>query len=121
MVRRPPRSPLFPYTTLFRSGGGRGRRSASTSGVQAGEQRTDRGRGARDPQQRRPASSHARTTSPSRTRSEEHTSELQSLRHLVCRLLLEKKKKKTRPTQREQREEEKQERTRTTPIRSRPK
>src|SRR5258705_7777868 len=74
MIRRPPRSTLFPYTTLFRS-------------VQVA-----RRRGAHQParlQQRR------RGTLPrERQRSEEHTSELQSLRHLVCRLLLEKKKNK---------------------------
>src|SRR5476649_2187923 len=68
MIRRPPRSTLFPYTTLFRSS------------------------------PRTPPSRPARTTSspPSRTisRSEEHTSELQSHSDLVCRLLLEKKKKK---------------------------
>src|SRR5438874_11172790 len=64
MIRRPPRSTLFPYTTLFRShahGGGP------------------------DPA--------ARTVGPDGQRSEEHTSELQSRRDLVCRLLLEKKKK----------------------------
>src|SRR3990170_5255961 len=64
MIRRPPRSTLFPYTTLFRSGGG-GRS----------------GRGAEVPRDPRPL-----------CRSEEHTSELQSPDHLVCRLLLEKKK-----------------------------
>src|SRR2546422_3675274 len=81
MIRRPPRSTLFPYTTLFRSiaapahlrdahlaDGGAARRGG------AGERRE-----------------------PGRLRSEEHTSELQSRLHLVCRLLLEKKKKK-RPT-----------------------
>src|SRR5215472_17910173 len=66
MIRRPPRSTLFPYTTLFRS---------CPAGVGGGE----RPAGTRGPLQPR--------------RSEEHTSELQSLRHLVCRLLLEKKKK----------------------------
>src|SRR5262245_64959662 len=77
MIRRPPRSTLFPYTTLFRSDAGalvekRQRsdghlqRLGGLAGVLAG------------------------------LRSEEHTSELQSLRHLVCRLLLEKKKKKKR-------------------------
>src|SRR2546427_8181556 len=81
MIRRPPRSTLFPYTTLFRSEGaprGRGRRRlpASTST-----------RPARFPPRRR-----ARRRS--RDRSEEHTSELQSQSNLVCRLLLEKKKKK---------------------------
>src|SRR5437899_3599232 len=69
MIRRPPRSTLFPYTTLFRS----------PAGAAA----------ARDPGSARP-SSRPRPGG----RSEEHTSELQSLRHLVCRLLLEKKKKK---------------------------
>src|SRR5258705_6477458 len=65
MIRRPPRSTLFPYTTLFRS-----------------PAREDQA----DPP---PPSRH----DPPLGRSEEHTSELQSLRHLVCRLLLEKKKK----------------------------
>src|SRR6266702_8001384 len=66
MIRRPPRSTLFPYTTLFRP---RSRAGARRS------PRGDRGRRRR------------------RARSEEHTSELQSRGHLVCRLLLEKKKK----------------------------
>src|SRR5947209_9079554 len=75
MIRRPPRSTLFPYTTLFRSrsvraapGGRRGRASG-----------TDR-----QPSSRSPAAATSR--------SEEHTSELQSRQYLVCRLLLEKKK-----------------------------
>src|SRR3712207_8560602 len=97
MIRRPPRSTLFPYTTLFRSGDpgqqvppegaarrrrvrlqvlpaplGRGR-------VPAPGGRRDGGRSSRD-----------------QDRSEEHTSELQSRQYLVCRLLLEKKKKKTK-------------------------
>src|SRR5260221_10563006 len=70
MIRRPPRSTLFPYTTLFRSGARQSRRVPH-----------DRARG-------RPA---ARLLG--RPRSEEHTSELQSHSDLVCRLLLEKKKK----------------------------
>src|SRR6266481_756665 len=74
MIRRPPRSTLFPYTTLFRSP-----RSSPT------------------------ASTGAKSTSPSPAaptarRSEEHTSELQSQFHLVCRLLLEKKKNKKLPS-----------------------
>src|SRR5215510_15468368 len=74
MIRRPPRSTLFPYTTLFRSRrGGACARSA---------QRT--------------SASHARPHPPA-PRSEEHTSELQSRGHLVCRLLLEKKKKHPHP------------------------
>src|SRR5438309_5335303 len=71
MIRRPPRSTLFPYTTLFRS------RGAGTW-VRAGVQRVS-----------------LRHSGPGAAgRSEEHTSELQSQFHLVCRLLLEKKKKK---------------------------
>src|SRR2546429_3859337 len=75
MIRRPPRSTLFPYTTLFRSPR---RRTAWSSA------RITRASGSRSRYGRR------RSTS----RSEEHTSELQSRLHLVCRLLLEKKKKK---------------------------
>src|SRR5215469_17608111 len=71
MIRRPPRSTLFPYTTLFRSGG----RCPSTRCI-AG----------------RTGPSTPATTPRGATRSEEHTSELQSRRDLVCRLLLEKKK-----------------------------
>src|SRR2546429_6876240 len=77
MIRRPPRSTLFPYTTLFRS--------AST---------TSSWHSTSPP--KRCASSTTRTTTA--RRSEEHTSELQSRLHLVCRLLLEKKKKKTHKT-----------------------
>src|SRR5256885_3867843 len=76
MIRRPPRSTLFPYTTLFRS---------LTKNV---EQR----RRANGVERRRRAE-----TSSKRRRSEEHTSELQSPCNLVCRLLLEKKKKFSRP------------------------
>src|SRR5256885_12972090 len=76
MIRRPPRSTLFPYTTLFRSP--RHRRSTS-----AGRSRT-----ARQPRRERAP----RAPYPG-SRSEEHTSELQSPCNLVCRLLLEKKKK----------------------------
>src|SRR5688572_32524882 len=85
MIRRPPRSTLFPYTTLFRSCQGRGRQGGvfpehfarfpplghRQIAEIAGSERNVRGR-----------------------RSEEHTSELQSQSNLVCRLLLEKKKKK---------------------------
>src|SRR2546430_8528456 len=78
MIRRPPRSTLFPYTTLFRS---RGR-------VQAGRVRHP-GAAARSPRGGAGAPGGAR-------RSEEHTSELQSQSNLVCRLLLEKKKENTK-------------------------
>src|SRR5437660_9008750 len=85
MIRRPPRSTLFPYTTLFRSirayaVARRGRRRRRSSG-------------------RSTHPGHLRKVAPARKaphgwpRSEEHTSELQSRGHLVCRLLLEKKKK----------------------------
>src|SRR5256714_11024912 len=80
MIRRPPRSTLFPYTTLFRS-----------HGVQCAAARSG---------SLRPRAEAGRTGDPCRhdrchaCRSEEHTSELQSLAYLVCRLLLEKKKKK---------------------------
>src|SRR2546422_8536347 len=83
MIRRPPRSTLFPYTTLFRS-------------VLAGHDPTIfstllRSRGTRPFYQ-------VRLGADTRARSEEHTSELQSRLHLVCRLLLEKKKKKPSTT-----------------------
>src|SRR5690349_22560641 len=74
MIRRPPRSTLFPYTTLFRSQGG-------------------------GPVLNNAEKGYAWTTYPER-RSEEHTSELQSRRDLVCRLLLEKKKKTLNTTHR---------------------
>src|SRR2546430_4455906 len=79
MIRRPPRSTLFPYTTLFRS---KVREAAET--VRAGHQRVS-GRAIQ-------AGGHGHAGG---SRSEEHTSELQSQSNLVCRLLLEKKKKKT--------------------------
>src|SRR3712207_7036043 len=97
MIRRPPRSTLFPYTTLFRSvlfaaalllpacggssGGGTDEGTLvldfTPNAVHVGSTRRWR----------------ATSTAPSRSRSEEHTSELQSRQYLVCRLLLEKKKK----------------------------
>src|SRR2546422_7566672 len=91
MIRRPPRSTLFPYTTLFRSRPRGGRRA----------HHLHPGGGARDPalararaRARLTCSSSATSSRRSRwsSRSEEHTSELQSRLHLVCRLLLEKKK-----------------------------
>src|SRR2546425_7764921 len=87
MIRRPPRSTLFPYTTLFRSG---------ARPPPAGEPPLP---GSGDPWRQRhrarwPPAGPAPTRRGARsTRSEEHTSELQSLAYLVCRLLLEKKKK----------------------------
>src|SRR3712207_7687323 len=79
MIRRPPRSTLFPYTTLFRS---------SARGIRS---RTPR-RPCRRRARRRPGGLPTRARRPGRRRSEEHTSELQSRQYLVCRLLLEKKK-----------------------------
>src|SRR3989442_3041790 len=88
MIRRPPRSTLFPYTTLFRSARGRGHARPPRGGRRWLCARPGRrGHRRRRERQRDPA--------PPRSRSEEHTSELQSRPHLVCRLLLEKKKKKT--------------------------
>src|SRR3712207_7236004 len=88
MIRRPPRSTLFPYTTLFRSTPGRdppgtaGRPDPSTRRTRSPTSARGPGRvAARPPSPRPPA-----------PRSEEHTSELQSRQYLVCRLLLEKKK-----------------------------
>src|SRR2546422_8107395 len=87
MIRRPPRSTLFPYTTLFRSprgGGGLFRRRSPVASCAC------RGpRGAARP----PAGGAVLSRHREAHRSEEHTSELQSRLHLVCRLLLEKKKK----------------------------
>src|SRR2546427_1484972 len=89
MIRRPPRSTLFPYTTLFRSERGRSRV------LRAHVVRT-RVRGAR-PESTDRAVRHLIQSEegyrPGAARSEEHTSELQSQSNLVCRLLLEKKKK----------------------------
>src|SRR3712207_8343562 len=92
MIRRPPRSTLFPYTTLFRS----------EAGVPAGPRHPDRDLAAvgdQDLAQRAATLRQAHDTclpsaaaAESRGRSEEHTSELQSRQYLVCRLLLEKKK-----------------------------
>src|SRR3712207_8415299 len=79
MIRRPPRSTHFPYTTLFRSpGGGRGQ-TAGQHGL-GGRQATDRHGG------------HVLRVFRAEVRSEEHTAELQSRQYLVCRLLLEKKR-----------------------------
>src|SRR5438445_3151095 len=79
MIRRPPRSTLFPYTTLFRSWIG-------PRWVRASPPRSP----CCSPRSSRPIGRRSRSSS----RSEEHTSELQSRQYLVCRLLLEKKKKK---------------------------
>src|SRR3712207_7608749 len=85
MIRRPPRSTLFPYTTLFRSV-----RAGCGAAHRPGRARAaHRGRPALAP---RGAPARPRGRREPRGRSEEHTSELQSRQYLVCRLLLEKKK-----------------------------
>src|SRR2546425_3498749 len=100
MIRRPPRSTLFPYTTLFRSHLPLSRPAPADHDAQSQGPPSHRQNGARfsrlagfsgnrdaDPEQEHP-----------RRRSEEHTSELQSLAYLVCRLLLEKKKRPDVPS-----------------------
>src|SRR2546430_8200457 len=77
MIRRPPRSTLFPYTTLFRSRGWRELFEADVLELNGG-----------------PSAMQFKSQNAGPVRSEEHTSELQSQSNLVCRLLLEKKKKK---------------------------
>src|SRR2546426_5636733 len=84
MIRRPPRSTLFPYTTLFRS---RGRRAVSA----------ERGAEQEPPTREQACHDHGDRDATTLPRSEEHTSELQSPCNLVCRLLLEKKKKTSTP------------------------
>src|SRR2546422_2190692 len=83
MIRRPPRSTLFPYTTLFRSLEEIDRAYFGAAGGSAEQASTSRAQLAQTMLREDPAA----------FRSEEHTSELQSRLHLVCRLLLEKKKK----------------------------
>src|SRR5690349_23926798 len=83
MIRRPPRSTLFPYTTLFRSA----RTRAPDLSLRRSRLSSDRRRGRR-------GEGDPGVETRGSARSEEHTSELQSRRDLVCRLLLEKKKKK---------------------------
>src|SRR2546425_8721688 len=91
MIRRPPRSTLFPYTTLFRSLAGRSHAAPFSGHPRSGPAPRP------SPIARRVLAgrSHAAPFS-GHPRSEEHTSELQSLAYLVCRLLLEKKKKEKR-------------------------
>src|SRR3712207_7792664 len=93
MIRRPPRSTLFPYTTLFRSLRTCRASPPSTIGGNSQETTSTRGRTAA-PEATGPAASRNGRVSdpPLAARSEEHTSELQSRQYLVCRLLLEKKK-----------------------------
>src|SRR5258708_28668691 len=89
MIRRPPRSTLFPYTTLFRSSPATTSTSSPTPrrSCCCGRRSTNRARCCTRTRRRRSSALTSRDA-----RSEEHTSELQSPDHLVCRLLLEKKK-----------------------------
>src|SRR3712207_8492421 len=93
MIRRPPRSTLFPYTTLFRSPGRerpcRRRRDSGGRDLPGAPRR----RLVAQPASVLSRSARTLTRAPRGSRSEEHTSELQSRQYLVCRLLLEKKKK----------------------------
>src|SRR2546427_3892757 len=97
MIRRPPRSTLFPYTTLFRSRrAGRPDHRSRTSelGVFASRRQRARSAGAADKQPVKGLGLYPYVRLMVVVRSEEHTSELQSQSNLVCRLLLEKKKKR---------------------------
>src|SRR3712207_7720635 len=87
MIRRPPRSTLFPYTTLFRSN------ERPVAGIEAGVLRPVSGKLVEHYPASAGALEHEHPRGTLRARSEEHTSELQSRQYLVCRLLLEKKKK----------------------------
>src|SRR2546425_2168571 len=87
MIRRPPRSTLFPYTTLFRSAVGK-----------AGVELSDHVKAASTIVGQAIALADFGLVTSDYSRSEEHTSELQSLAYLVCRLLLEKKKNKNKTT-----------------------
>src|SRR5690349_22199944 len=86
MIRRPPKSTLFPYTTLFRS------RIDEMAGAVSSATTSKVRKGIRFPYSASSRLSNTASASPRYARSEEHTSELQSRRDLVCRLLLEKKK-----------------------------
>src|SRR2546427_5327313 len=92
MIRRPPRSTLFPYTTLFRS------RFPVAHRASSHESRSGRYLGLDRSLQAGQSSPGAAAAARHDARSEEHTSELQSQSNLVCRLLLEKKKKHQRTT-----------------------
>src|SRR4051794_41578406 len=87
MIRPPPRSPLFPYTTLFRSAPITGVAPVALGGISV-----ERARIIGTGRAFAPGTGHSETEMLAGGRSEEHTSELQSPVHLVCRLLLEKKK-----------------------------
>src|SRR3712207_7959217 len=91
MIRRPPRSTLFPYTTLFRSRNTRADRGPAASGDSEPWLRLPLTAPNSRSETERRSSKLSSNPAPSSPRSEEHTSELQSRQYLVCRLLLEKK------------------------------
>src|SRR3712207_7356687 len=93
MIRRPPRSTLFPYTTLFRSD------LVVRVGRRVDDERVDLGERRGKPDEVERDAAHQRGPIRFSGRSEEHTSELQSRQYLVCRLLLEKKKRATQEEQ----------------------
>src|SRR5690348_17911422 len=97
MIRRPPRSTLFPYTTLFRSVAPATTRSVHLRGIHAPTVERSFASSALFAASRSAANAPGRTRR-TKARSEEHTSELQSPVHLVCRLLLEKKKTQQKTT-----------------------
>src|SRR5258706_11072837 len=101
MIRRPPRSTLFPYTTLFRSVRAPHPGDPGARGRQEQCEGAGLGRDGFQPDR----IDFGAAPKSIRSRSEEHTSELQSLTNLVCRLLLEKKKKKTQRIRGEQKKE----------------
>src|SRR3712207_7207992 len=88
MIRRPPRSTLFPYTTFFRSSAGERPKRARPGGQASGSAAIH----STVPPARASTRAQKPVAAPGSARSEEHTSELQSRQYLVCRLLLEKKK-----------------------------
>src|SRR5436309_9432806 len=96
MIRRPPRSTLFPYTTLFRSHDPKGATVASDGSRKSGLIILFRFEPVGCSMRHSPLGRAASVSPSGECRSEEHTSELQSRENLVCRLLLEKKKKKNR-------------------------
>src|SRR5256885_10233952 len=97
MIRRPPRSTLFPYTTLFRSVCALTARDGHQARGEGGELRGAEEDGAGPGRQGQPPQLPGRYANRQPCRSEEHTSELQSPCNLVCRLLLEKKKNSHHP------------------------
>src|SRR2546426_5675470 len=100
MIRRPPRSTLFPYTTLFRSHAVHPHQSpGGRDGLRQARRPLEQPRVIRELGVARGAENAAAVAEPVGARSEEHTSELQSPCNLVCRLLLEKKKTRHQPLQ----------------------